>query len=254
MSARADTLWADLRACGSFFTRLPFGYPHTKRPFADALWAAPVIGHGIGLLVAAAFSLALGFGLPPGPSAALALGCGLLLTGALHEDGLADVADGFGGGRDRGAKLAIMKDSRIGTYGALALGLSLLARWSALGALAPAPAERLFLVLAAAHAASRALLAAMLHVLPSARGTGLSAGVGAVGSGTALAALLFGFLALLPLGLSFALAAAALLASVFLGLALLAKQQIGGQTGDVLGALQQGGEIAVLLIAAAFFK
>lgn len=250
---QAQHLLHDLRACGSFFTRLPFGYPQTKRPFADAMWAAPVIGAGIGLGVAAMLSAALGLGLPPGAATALALTVGILLTGALHEDGLADVADGFGGGRDRAAKLAIMKDSRIGTYGALALGLSLLARWSALGGLAHAPAGKLVFVLAAAHAASRALLAPLMHALPSARETGLSAGVGAVGSGTAVAALCLGGAALLPLGLSFTFAAIFLLALVFLGLAFLAKQQIGGQTGDVLGALQQGGEIAVLLIAAAFF-
>ncbi|MBN8881520.1 MAG: adenosylcobinamide-GDP ribazoletransferase, partial [Salana multivorans] len=101
---------------------------------------------------------------------ALALAAGMAATGCLHEDGLSDVADGFGGGKTREHKLEIMRDSRIGTYGTAALGLSLLLRWSALAGLA-GPVEVLA-ALIAAHCASRALLGAFMHLLPRARADG----------------------------------------------------------------------------------
>src|SRR5690606_6276515 len=105
----------------------------------------------------------LALGLPPAAAAVIGLAAGILLTGALHEDGAADVADGFGGGKTRDDKLAIMRDSRIGSYGTLALMLSVLARWIALTAIASAAEGGTILWASiAAHAASRAVLPAFL--------------------------------------------------------------------------------------------
>jgi adenosylcobinamide-GDP ribazoletransferase len=187
--------------------------------------------------------------LSPGVAAALALGTAMLMTGCLHEDGLSDVADGFGGGKTREQKLEIMRDSRIGAYGAVALIMSVLIRWSALTQLGNP--FWVFCGLIAAHAASRALLPVFMHLVPPARQDGLAAGAGQVAADTALAGVAIGAVALLALGVSGLVASAILLALVFSGFRRLCLSQIGGQTGDTLGALQQAGEIAVLLVAAA---
>jgi adenosylcobinamide-GDP ribazoletransferase len=241
-------LLADIACCIGFYTRLPVA-DSVERDFASAQWAAPVAGAVIGLVVGVVLWLSLAIGLPATLAAALALSAGALLTGALHEDGLADVADGFGGGRDRQRKLEIMKDSRAGSYGVIALVLSLLMRWSALAALATSGTFTMIAVLVGAHAASRAAIPAFMARVQPARPDGLSAGVGRVDSQPALYAAIVGFLLLLPVGLGFALAAALLVVALSLGLERLAVRQIGGQTGDVLGTLQQCCEIAVLAAA-----
>lgn len=246
----AEAILGDIAACVGFYTRLPVPALAGERSFAEAQWAAPIAGVVIGLVVGAVLMLAAGLGMPAGLAAALALGAGIAVTGALHEDGLADVADGFGGGRTRDDKLAIMKDSRIGTYGVLALGLSLIARWSALATLAAIGDVTAVLAIVAAHAAGRALVPSMMHRLPAARAGGVSAGVGAVGRGPALTSLALGALALIGCGPWFALVSALVLAIAYLGLEALARRQIGGQTGDVLGALEQLCETAILVVAA----
>lgn len=243
-------LLADIGCCIGFYTRLPVPEPGA-RDFAAAQWAAPVAGAVVGLAVGLTLWLTHGLGLPATLAAAVALAAGALLTGALHEDGLADVADGFGGGGSRERKLEIMKDSRLGSYGAIALILSLLARWSALAALAGSGAFSMIVAVIGAHAASRAAIPAFMARVPPARPDGLSAGVGRVGNQIALYAAAIGFLLLLPAGLAFALVCALLVLALSLVLERLALRQIGGQTGDVLGALQQGGEIVVLAAAAA---
>ena len=139
-----------------------------------------MVGALIGLAGAIAYALAVWLGLPPWPAAVLALATTIWLTGALHEDGLADVADGFGGGRTREDKLAIMRDPRIGSYGALALVLAVLARAGAMAALAEPAAVAAALV--AAGAASRAALPAVMAALPQARPDGLAAKGGAAAS------------------------------------------------------------------------
>jgi adenosylcobinamide-GDP ribazoletransferase len=174
----------------------------------------------------------------------------VLLTGGLHEDGLADMADGMAYGRDREQKLAIMRDSRIGTYGVCALTLSLMLRVSALAAIARPGAVALALI--AAHAAGRAALPACMRFIPPARSGGLSAAAGRPPVPGVAAALLLGVAALgLALGVTRALAALTLAAVAVLMMARLAVRQIGGQTGDVLGATEQLVEIAVLMVAAA---
>lgn len=246
------TILGDAIAALGFYTRLPV--PHDggrQRAFGETQWAAPVAGAVVGLAVGVTIWVCLAVALPPSFAAVAGLAAGIVLTGALHEDGLADTADGFGGGHSREEKLAIMRDSRIGSYGVLALGLSLIARWSALAALASASPATALVAAVAAHAASRGVLPALMTHLPPARTDGLAAGAGVAGRNTVLAAAAIGFVLLLPGGPGFALAAALLVAGLAVLVARLAMRQIGGQTGDVLGAAQQAGEIAVLAAAAA---
>ncbi|MEO3385564.1 adenosylcobinamide-GDP ribazoletransferase [Mesorhizobium sp. CAU 1741] len=245
----ARMLLQDVGLCVGFFTRIPVTVT-TSRGLAQAQWATPVAGGLIGLCIATAYIVVLSIGMPAGIAAALTLAAGALLTGALHEDGLGDVADGFGGGRTRDDKLAIMKDSRLGTYGALALMVSLLARWSAMVAIAPFGTSVILATLVAAHAASRALIPLFMAWLPSARPGGLADRAGAVDADVALAALAIGIALLLPTGIECALVCMALLACTVVAMRNLAMAQIGGQTGDVLGALQQAGEVGVLVVAA----
>ncbi|MGQ2902241.1 MAG: adenosylcobinamide-GDP ribazoletransferase [Neoaquamicrobium sediminum] len=241
-------LLADIACCVGFYTRLPIPDPG-ERDFAAAQWAAPIAGVVVGLMVGTTLGLSHALGVAAPLAAALALAAGALLTGALHEDGLADVADGFGGGQTRERKLEIMKDSRVGSYGVIALVLSLLMRWSALAMLAASGTFTMIAVLVGAHAASRAAIPAFMARVQPARPDGLSAGVGRVDSQAALYAAIIGFLLLLPVGLGFALVAALLVVALSLWLERLAMRQIGGQTGDVLGTLQQCCEIAVLAAA-----
>ncbi len=244
MTQAPPRLLDDLAEAMALLSRLPVP-AHCPRG-AGSAWAWPLAGAVLGGLAAAAGALALGLGLAPGVAAAVVLGAGALLTGGLHEDGLADTADGLYGGRDRAQRLAIMKDSRVGSYGVLALVVVGLARWAALAALAGAGGWALVCGAAAAGALSRAAMAAVMAALPNARGSGLSAATGRPSGATAgLAALIALAVALLLAGwagLAMALAAGVAAAAV----ALVARARIGGQTGDILGAAQQLAEAAAL--------
>jgi adenosylcobinamide-GDP ribazoletransferase len=234
---------ADFRLALSFLTRLPVSLSQAPGPNAltRSMRLFPLVGAVIGAAVGGVDLLALKV-LPPFPSALLAVAFGLLLTGALHEDGLADCADGFGGGRDKEAKLAIMRDSRIGAYGTLALILSVFLRASALAQLAnPAAA------LIAAHALSRALIPGLMVQLPPASSTGLAASAGRATLPDFLIALLIALALSAPLLQLWLPPVIGMMALVFAALWFLARRQIGGYSGDVLGALQQTCEIAVLL-------
>ena len=173
-----------------------------------------------------------------------------MLTGALHEDGLADTADGFFGGRDREEKLAIMRDSRQGTYGVLAIVFSVLLRTAALAGIGDVIHAGLALI--AAHAASRAALPAAMWGLAPARPDGLGATAGRPRAGGAIAAALIGTAIILAaLGPVRGAIALCLACAIVFALIELARRQIGGYTGDVLGAFQQIGEIVILLAASA---
>ena len=202
------------------------------------------------MIAAMVLFLASSFGLGQAPAALLALVAAGLITGALHEDGLADTADGFGGGRDRDEKLAIMRDSRQGSYGIIALIATIGLRAVALAAI-PGPIES-GLALIAAHAAARAVLPAAMLWLQPAREDGLGAMAGTPGPVTMLVALAIGiFVALGMLGPVRGAVALVLSGIAVAATAALARRQIGGYTGDVLGAFQQIGEIVMLLVAAA---
>ncbi len=245
-------LCADL-ACGfGLLTRLPVGWlvpvGSLYRP-GRAVWTYPLAGLAVGGVAAGAFWTAGRIGVPPLPAAIWSVAASVLLTGGLHEDGLADTADGFGGGGTRERRLEIMRDSRIGSYGAVALVLSLGVRAAAIAALPPA---RAWMPLLVAGALSRAAMLPVLGLLPPARADGLGRMVGRVpplalaagvviASGVALACVP-------PSAAAVALAAAAAVGSA---VAALAWRRIGGQTGDVLGACCGLAECVLLTLLAA---
>lgn len=189
--------------------------------------------------------------------ATLAIAALTATTGALHEDGLGDVADGLGGGATRERKLEIMRDSRIGTYGAVTLVLSLLIRIGAVTALLDVDSGLpFFLAFLGIAAASRGAMVWLWAYLPPARAeSGLSRSHGMPSRedarfAVALAAMigLFGLLPLLgPARSIFVLVCGAFATVAWAGIS---KRQIGGHTGDVLGATQQICEVALLLACA----
>jgi adenosylcobinamide-GDP ribazoletransferase len=236
-------------------TRLPV-VPGERDPVpaegavAAASWAFPAVGAGIGMIAAVVLFGTSAFGLGVTSSALLALVAAGLVTGALHEDGLADTADGFGGGRSRDEKLAIMRDSHSGAYGVLALIFSIGLRATALVAIG-SPIEA-GLALIAAHSASRAALPVIMRWLAPARADGLGAMAGTPGPAATLVAMAIGiFVALGMLGPIRGAVALIIMGAAVAVMAVLARRQIGGYTGDVLGATQQIGEIVMLLVAAA---
>ncbi len=248
------TIIADLRIGVSFATILRFGPPGAADggEVARASWSLPVAGLLVGLIGSAVYGVAYALGLTAGPAAMLALASTIIVTGALHEDGLADTADGLGGGRTLERKLEIMRDSRTGTYGACALVISLILRWSALTAIAAPRSVMIALLLT--HAAARAGIPSFMAFLPPARPDGLSAGAGQPAPQSAAIALALGAIVLaFGFGPGKAILAAALLALIGLMMARLAIKQIGGQTGDILGAFEQLAETAMLLMAASLF-
>lgn len=248
--AGLKTITGDIAIGMVFFSRLPL--PHfvvRDRTLGDAIWSAPIVGLAVALIAGGVYGSAWWLGLAAGPAAALALAAGMLATGCLHEDGLSDTADGFGGGRTKDRKLEIMHDSRVGTYGAAALLLTVLLRWSALAAIA-APGSVL-LALLAAHIASRAAMPLFMVALPQARNEGLSVTVGSVSDATAAIAAAFGLAALLLLGAEGLLVSVLVLGVLFFAFRRLCIAQIGGLTGDTIGAWQQIAEITLLLIASA---
>lgn len=247
---------ADLGAALRFFSRLPVpqlgrlddtgALPLLPRaaaivPLAGALIALPAALLGAALSATALPGLLIGL---------LVVAALVIPTGALHEDGLADSADGLFGGSTAEKRLAIMKDSRIGSFAGLALVLSSLIRATAYGTLFLTPALGTAAVLAGA-ATSRLVMTALWTALPSARPDGLAAAVGrpdkrSLVLGAGLTVILAAPSALLA-GLTPLLIAAALAAAAAAGVGWLAQAKIGGQTGDILGATQLLAECAFLI-------
>jgi adenosylcobinamide-GDP ribazoletransferase len=235
---------AELASAGMLLTRLPAGWIAAGQPpadLADSVWAFPLVGGVVGGIGGLAFWAGALLGLPPAVAAVWTLAAMLLTTGALHEDGLADTADGFGGGRTPERKLEIMRDSRIGTFGALALGLSLAARGTAMTAIA-AP-WHVAAALVAAGALGRGAILIVLLVLAPARSDGLAAGFKDGGLAAPVVGIALAATVALACGAAGALIAAGAMA---LALAWLARRQVGGYTGDVLGAASVLAECAAL--------
>lgn len=233
-----------------FFTRIPFPpFEIAHRKLGDAIWAAPIAGLAIAVLGAMAFTVGDILGMTSALAAAIALCAVMLATGCLHEDGLADTADAFGGGRTLERKLEIMHDSRLGTYGAAALMGSMLIRWAALASLTTG--ADVICALIAAHVGSRGMFGWLLRSTPLARNSGLAAAVGLVSQEASTAGLVIGALALLFLGIGGALIAGTIAAMAVYLFRQLAIRQIGGITGDTLGAAQQVAELSILAIASA---
>lgn len=256
---------ADLLACLRFYSRLPvpaFAFepdPHAMPDFSRIARVLPVAGMIIALPAAVVLALVSAAGIPALPASGLALAALVATTGAFHEDGLADTADGFGGGATRERKLEIMKDSRIGTYGGAALVLSLGLRWTALAALIDMRGtEAAVLILIAAAALSRPLGLTPLFALPAARTDGAAQAAGplptdsyilSVAGGAAIALVLaLGHIDFPHAALGLWLSASAAAFASALSVTALSYRQIGGQTGDVAGAAQQVAEIVFLLV------
>lgn len=248
----------DGAACLRFYSRLPVpalpgeGDPHAPPDFTRVPRMLPLAGLVLALPGALVLLAAWGLGLGPFLAATLAVATGVLITGALHEDGLADVADGFGGGTTRERRLEIMRDSRIGAYGGVALVLALALRIGALATLLDRVDAGAAVALVLAAALSRTAALAPMVLLDPARRDGAAAAVGRPGRpALAVAGALAFALALLAalLGLPFGGIVLMLVLSGLGALAVtaLARRRIGGQTGDVIGACQQVAEIAALL-------
>jgi adenosylcobinamide-GDP ribazoletransferase len=250
-SAWLRDIAADLKIAILFSTRLPLApaLPIEGADVGGALWALPIAGALVGLIGALVYALVHRLGATPIVAAALALAATISVTGALHEDGLADTVDGLGGTSPDKA-LEIMRDSRIGTFGACALILSIVLRISVLASLAEPHLVTTAIV--AAHAAGRSTIPLFMHLVPRARPDGLSAAAGEVSGENVAIALALGAIALVVgLGVTACALSMLLLSLIIGGFARLCRRHFGGQTGDVLGALEQAGEILVLLIAAA---
>lgn len=242
---------SDLLSAFALLTRLPL--PDHRGTGAASAWAWPLVGAVLGAMGAALATGALWLGVTPGVTAVLVLAAGAMLTGGLHEDGLSDTADGLFGGWTRERRLEIMKDSRVGSYGVLALVLATLARWSALTALlvhAPQGSGP-WAPLIAAGALSRAPMALTMALLPNARGEGLSHATGRPGAATALGGLVLAVGIAATLTGWTAVPMVLVTLAVTLWLAVTALRRIGGQTGDILGANQQLAEIACLTVLTA---
>lgn len=239
--------WTDIAAGFALLSRLPLRASDAALSRgARAAWSWPLVGAALGGLAGLAAVALLGLGLPASMAAGVCLALTAVMTGALHEDGLADTADGFWGGWEAARRLEIMKDSHIGSYGVIALILSLGLRWLVLTLLFEAGLALPALI--AVGALSRAVMPALMHALPAAREGGLSRSVGRVPFDTAVLGAAVGVvLGLLGLGLvALPLALAVVIAGF--GMGALAQAKIGGQTGDVLGAAQQVAEIALLCV------
>lgn len=236
---------ADIAAAFGVLSRIPVRI-NTARG-AVVAWAFPLVGLVLGMILAA-FAFGLDWaGISPELAAGLILFASVMLTGAMHEDGLADTVDGLWGGWDKIRRLEIMKDSQIGAYGVIALILSLGLRWGAIAALIRADN---FVALIAVGVLSRLPMVLMMATMENARSDGLSASVGRVGKGAVWVAFVLGG------GLAAALLGSAVI-GVIVGIAIstlvlarIAQRKIGGQTGDILGASQQVAEVVALIILA----
>jgi adenosylcobinamide-GDP ribazoletransferase len=267
-----ERLWQDFCAAAAFLTVLPLAgalpatrptsaddsaddeiLPAEQRPSAFLARAAglfPLIGVIVGIVAALALLASFHIGLHPLACALIGLAAAALVTGALHEDGLADFFDGLGGGRTPEARLAVMQDSHIGSFGALALVFAVLVRAATLSGLFSPDTAALALI--AGATVSRAVLPGMMRWLAPARPGGLAAEAGRPETTqVALAVLVALVTALVTVGFWGAMSAivAALIAATIVGLT--AQRLYGGKTGDVLGAAQVLAEIAVLAAIAA---
>lgn len=238
----------DIKLALVFLTRLPvkLGFEVEERALQRAFRAFPIIGVLIGALSGLVLLIATQAGMPLVLAATLGILAGVLLTGALHEDGLADVADGFGGGQTVQEKLEIMRDSRIGTYGVIAIAFSLILRIGALASFADWMTAMGALI--AAASLSRIAPLIVVSQLNPARTDGLAAQSSSPPrniwvQGLILAICLF----LMAVPFHMALIVLIVSALALWGFIKLAQRQIGGHSGDVCGAAQQVVEIVCLI-------
>ena len=249
-------LASDTARAVAFLSRLPVSdryFDDTETEVAQSARAYGLAGFVVSLPAAVIYLFLLAIGLAPLFASAIAVACLVLTTGALHEDGLADTADGFWGGRERDSILKIMKDSTIGAYGTLALVLTVLLRVSGLTAIAAGSgAISAALALLAVAAISRAAMVWHWHVLPAAKPDGVAATAGRPDGDAMVFAALSGVLISAILGyfaggIGGVLTMFLLVAIVCAGFSRIARNKIDGHTGDSIGATQLLCEIAALL-------
>ncbi|GGD56575.1 adenosylcobinamide-GDP ribazoletransferase [Caballeronia grimmiae] len=252
MSRPLDELRYFFTALG-YFTRVPVPrWVGFEREYLNAAARYfPLVGAMVGGVAALVYLAALRV-FPAGVAVLLSMTATLVLTGAFHEDGLADCADAFGGGYTRDDVLRIMHDSRIGAFGAIALVIALALKWQTLAALPPMRAAMLMI---AAHAASRAFAISYLFTLDYVRAEGKAKPVAQRMSVMSLAlALAFGLPWLLWMGWRFACVTVVVLASLRFIAGRYFVRRIGGYTGDCLGCAQQVFELAIYLTGLAWIS
>ena len=239
----------ELKVSILFLTRLPAGTVKGNVPkISDTTWTFPIIGCIVGSIIGVSCFGLQWSGLSPLLSSILAVSIGIVITGAIHEDGLADSADGFGGGQGIHNKLEIMRDSRIGSYGVLALILTLAARVFALSDL-PSTYQSIILIICIAMV-SRLVMAFYLFWLPAAREDGLGYQAGVANLKSVLTAAAFCLPAIILSGSNILWSLIGILLVAF-SFGILAKKQVGGQTGDVCGAGQVLSETTGLIVLVA---
>ncbi len=247
---RSDLRLRDIGTALMLLTRLPLptlpSGPEGDRSPAEAAWAYPLVGLVVGLMVAVLAWGMQGLGVNGPVTGLFVVLASVLITGAMHEDGLADCADGFWGGWDMAMRLKIMKDSQIGSYGVIALVLSLLLRWYVITQMINA--GMLLAAVVTAAVMSRGAMVWVMHRLPHARRDGLAQQVGRPARGTACIALGIAALAALLAPTVSALWLIVVAGLCTLAVSMVARRKIGGQTGDVLGATQQVVELGVLVV------
>jgi len=252
MSRPLDELRYFFTALG-YFTRVPVPrWVGFEREYLNAAARYfPLVGAMVGGVAALVYLAALRV-FPAGVAVLLSMTATLVLTGAFHEDGLADCADAFGGGYTRDDVLRIMHDSRIGAFGAIALVIALALKWQTLAALPPMRATMLMI---AAHAASRAFAISYLVTLDYVRAEGKAKPVAQRMSVMSLAlALAFGLPWLLWMGWRFTCVTVVVLASLRFIAGRYFVRRIGGYTGDCLGCAQQVFELAIYLTGLAWIS
>jgi adenosylcobinamide-GDP ribazoletransferase len=242
-------LLRDLHLAITFLTRIPLPLLASLEPGAmtRALRLFPLVGASIGAGIGLIYWGLTSSGISATAAAWIAIAGGLALTGVLHEDGLADTADGFGGGRDRESKLTILRDSRIGAYGAAALVVSLGLKASLLAGFEGKAAVA---ALALCEGVSRAAMPWMMRLLPPARSDGVAASLEPMGASVLGPATIIAAALLLLLAPDKAVTLVIIFILALLAMRTLAKRQIDGFTGDVLGATQQVVLLAMLTLLA----
>lgn len=240
-----------LKLATTFLTRLPLRSRQVDGPtLAGSVPWFPLVGLGVGAGVGASYSL-LAPWLGGFTSAAISVGIGMLITGAFHEDGLADTFDGFGGGYEKDQVLQIMKDSRLGTFGAAALVAVLAVRIGVIGQLVAGPGA--VAVVAAAGALSRAAAVSVMTISAptsdSKLGTAYITDINRRRALFSVAATVV--TAWVLLGLMAAVTAVASVAVIAVVVRRWSYSRIDGVGGDVLGAIQQLTEITALVTVVA---
>jgi adenosylcobinamide-GDP ribazoletransferase len=237
-------------AAVAFLTRVPVGRAPEGPPTSATVRWFPAVGALVGLATALAYR-AGHWAVGPLAGAALAVGVQVLVTGAFHEDGLADTADAAGGW-SRDERFRILDDPRHGTYGVLALVLAVALR---IALIATLPVGAAFAVLPAAHAVSRGIGVALMGLVPpaSTEGLGASSVRGLLGRDALLGTVLAALIAIVLLA-GWALPVLAAVAFVGVAMATYARRTLAGIAGDLLGATQQLSELATLVVLVAALR